>query len=126
MAMVRLIPPRPGAASTREVDYAKGSLANIHDELSQTAEGGRNEALNKAAFKMGRTVGAGWIGEDVVHSALIDAAARCGLDHREASATISSGLKAGMADPHPSLKDRNFGQQGHAFKPAAEQARWRA
>jgi hypothetical protein len=103
----------PGAAGSREVAYAKAALAGIHDELSRTAEGGRNEALYKSAFKMGRMVGAGWIGEDGARSALTDAATRCGLDQGETSKTISSGLKGGMADPHPPLDDRNSGQQGH-------------
>jgi Protein of unknown function (DUF3987)/Bifunctional DNA primase/polymerase, N-terminal len=101
----------PGAASPREVAYANAALADIHGELSRTAEGGRNEALNKAAFRMGTMVGAGWISEELVRSELIDAATRCGLEHGEASKTISSGLKGGMAVPHPPLKDRNCGQQ---------------
>ncbi len=68
--------------------------------------GGRNQALNTAALRLGRKAAGGYLAETEVTSALFAAANRCGLvqeDGPEAvHATIRSGLTAGMQDPeHP-------------------------
>lgn len=65
--------------------------------------GGRNDALNRAAFVLGTLVGGGELAEDTVVDALVGAAEACGLieddGERAALATIRSGMRAGIARP---------------------------
>jgi hypothetical protein len=61
--------------------------------------GNRNNALNDAAFSLGTLVGAGAVSESEVVSALELAAAAIGLEKRETTTTIRSGLRAGKANP---------------------------
>ena len=84
--------------------------------------GGRNQALNTAALKLGHKVGAGYLAETEVTSALFAAANRCGLVHEDGPeavhATIRSGLTAGMQDPeHP--QDRPEYRPAHRPEPRA-------
>jgi hypothetical protein len=64
--------------------------------LLLTPEGGRNDALNRAAFALGRFVGAGDLPAETVAGALGDVAVRVGLTEAEAIATIRSGLASGV------------------------------
>jgi hypothetical protein len=61
--------------------------------------GERNDTLNRAAFSLGTLVGAGELFRDVVETELLSAAVMTGLSEREAMATISSGVNAGMDHP---------------------------
>lgn len=83
--------------------YAQTALENECRQLATCPQGGRNHALNRAAFSLGTLVGAGVLDRDVVIGRLFAAAASCGLvnaDGRESVlATISSGLKGGIAQP---------------------------
>lgn len=62
-------------------------------------EGGRNDALNSAAVKLGHWVGGGALARADAESMLLDAARAAGLPEAEARATIRSGLQAGERDP---------------------------
>jgi Bifunctional DNA primase/polymerase, N-terminal len=64
--------------------------------VAGTAEGERNDALNRAAFKLGRLVVQEYLAEVYVRDELLAAAAACGLDEHEAERTITSGLTAGL------------------------------
>lgn len=91
--------------------WAREALARECEALrSMTREGtGRNDALNIAAYKMGRRVGAGMLGEAETRDALIAAASGWhGHTAREIEATVNSGLRAGIARPHegPAPRDR--------------------
>lgn len=83
--------------------YAQQALENECRQLATCPQGGRNHALNRAAFSLGTLVGAGVLDRDVVIGRLFAAAASCGLvnaDGRDSVlATISSGLKGGIAQP---------------------------
>jgi hypothetical protein len=48
-----------GAMTERERKYAQVALDNIANELAATGTGGRNEALNVAALKMGHMIASG-------------------------------------------------------------------
>ncbi|MBG0568796.1 bifunctional DNA primase/polymerase [Actinoplanes aureus] len=61
--------------------------------------GGRNNALNLAAFRLGQLAANGAIDEATVWHQLTDAALRVGLDAAEAHRTIRSGWKAGLQRP---------------------------
>ena len=80
---------------------AEEALHREAEAVARTPETGRNDALNKAAFKLGRLVALGVLAEGDVEDALFDAATRNGLvadDGEEAvKATINSGLKGGRA-----------------------------
>ncbi|MFG1287656.1 bifunctional DNA primase/polymerase [Xanthobacter versatilis] len=71
--------------------------------LEQCGTGGRNNQLNTSAFTVFQLVAAGWVAEDVAHSALVQAAEACGLvkddGRRSVLRTIASARKGGMAQP---------------------------
>ena len=83
--------------------WAQAALASEVDELKRAAVGGRNAALNKAAFALGSIVAGGYLTEHAVIDALTAAAQAIGLDADEISATLDSGLQSGAKSPrHPS------------------------
>lgn len=104
---------------SREARYAKGALRNAFDKLAQwprwidPADGkrkprrGRNNLLNKLAFKLGGLVANGWIDGEAVIKVLMLGAAECKLVRDDGAeqchATILSGLNAGMQFPYPAL-----------------------
>ena len=94
----------------RERKYAEAALGNQASEVAATGKGHRNERLNLAALKMGHMIGAGWIGQHAVEGALLDAAIINFLVKEDGRAavlqTISSGIDAGLKNPHPPLQDR--------------------
>lgn len=106
----------PGAIAcgpTRATDGDLGAVWAFHALLSETkqladlplSEGsGKNAALNTAAYKLGRRVGAGFIDEPSVAIALFNSVSHWighGHTERELRATIRSGVRAGMLNPHP-------------------------
>jgi hypothetical protein len=70
------------------------------DNLAIVAAGGRNAALNRAAWTLGRWVAAGAFDQAEVENGLYDAVERNGLvadvGQRQVWATIRSGLSAGL------------------------------
>lgn len=67
-------------------------LTRTYDRVALAPKGSRNDTLNRAAFYLGKFVARGQMRESEVREILLAAAARAGLNTREASATISSGL----------------------------------
>lgn len=78
--------------------YSLSALKKECDILRHTPEGNRNNQLNIAAYNLGQLVGMGWIARAEVESALLGVAAAIGQPQREALATITSGIDAGIAD----------------------------
>lgn len=66
-------------------------------------EGGRNDALNKAAVVVGHFVPAFWP-ESAAVEALAEVAAQIGLDPGEIGPTIRSGLRKGMSEPYTKVE----------------------
>jgi hypothetical protein len=108
-----LVPP-----NSRESRYARKALSNAFDALANdwpkyledgrlVYQQGRNNELNKLAFKMGGLVANGWIDGDRVVKVLMAAAQVVGLVREDGAeqcmATIMSGLRAGMERPYPEL-----------------------
>jgi hypothetical protein len=94
-------PSRASAGSSTA--WARSGLAREVESLRGMTrpDSGRNNALNVAAYKMGRRVGAGLLDEAEAYTALVDAAAGWhGHSPREIDATVRSGLTAGKARPH--------------------------
>lgn len=116
--MIRYRPPAPEIpqpiltcrTSGRLTAYAQAALRGQIAELSATPSGGRNNALNLAAYRLGRMAARGWIGRGDVESGLRFAAQANGLlaeDGPQAiSATINSGFCAGLANPAAEPRSR--------------------
>src|SRR5262249_40991243 len=62
----------------REQHYARAALDGCAAELARTAEGERNDKLNKCAFRMGTMTARGWIDRDEIFRCLFSAARACG------------------------------------------------
>jgi hypothetical protein len=79
--------------------YAEVALASAADRVAGAPVGTRNDTLNRAAFAMGRLVGAGLIDAGEVRRELEAAARTCGLGRAETRRTVHSGLTAGIRSP---------------------------
>ena len=79
--------------------YAEAALTKELDILRATKVGGRNDALNVAAFNLGQLVGGRVLSETTVQDELLAAATSIGLGTIESLKTINSGLLSGMASP---------------------------
>lgn len=86
--------------------YGRRALESELGRLVLTPEGARNDELVRAAYRLGQLVAAGDLGAAEVAGALLAAAARIGLGDAEASATITSGMRAGMQSPRPERSNR--------------------
>ena len=89
--------PRPAVA--RPTGYGPAALDRETRALAGVQEGGRNHALNRAAFNLGQLIPAGYVTEADAVTELTAAALRMGLTEREAARTIASGLTAGQRHP---------------------------
>jgi len=99
--------PPPTGKIVQASPYARAALAGECAAVSNAAQGGRNNALNRAAFKLGQLVAGGKIARHEVERGLYDAARAEISDQGEQSVlkTIKSGIEAGMSKP-PTHRDR--------------------
>lgn len=94
----------PGNVQTITIDagrgtsYAAAALRSECEEVARTGEGSRNAALNTAAFRMGRLVGAGGIDAATVRAALADAGRACGLPQHEIDTILREDTTGGLAN----------------------------
>ena len=79
--------------------YAEAALTAEFERVASAPVGTRNDTLNRAAFALGRLVGAGLLDQGDVVRELDAAARRCGLGRSEIRRTIRSGLTAGRRSP---------------------------
>jgi hypothetical protein len=79
--------------------YAAVALAAEADRVARAPVGTRNDTLNRAAFALGRLVGAGLLDTATVTRELIAAGRWAGLGRAETTRTIRSGLGAGRRQP---------------------------
>lgn len=84
--------------------YGRKALENEAAAVAVTQEGGRNGALNSAAFALGQLVAGGELDPDEAEEALLKAALECGLPEPEANKTIASGMGAGMLESRSAPK----------------------
>jgi hypothetical protein len=96
------LPPsggRPGGGS----GYGRKALASEAEALGKAGKGGRNAALNRAAFCLFQLVAGGELAEGEVVAALVAACERNGLvaedGLRQVHRTIRSGATAGLQHP---------------------------
>jgi hypothetical protein len=93
----------PREPTTREQRRSEAYMNGVIGKLGAVAAGGRNNALNGAAWTLGHWVAAGALEQRVVEDALYAAAERNGLvaddGARRCWATIRSGLAKGLQQP---------------------------
>jgi hypothetical protein len=103
------LPPEPPrqvsmqARAHKTVRSPETYMRQVLDNVATVAPGGRNAALNHAAWTLGRWVAASNLEQSEVEDGLYAAAERCGLvaddGERQTWATIRSGLDAGLLQP---------------------------
>lgn len=79
--------------------YGSEALRREAETVAATPEGGRNDALNRAAFKLGTLIGGGELDRAGVEAELTAAARHCGLPESESRRTIASGIEDGIKEP---------------------------
>jgi hypothetical protein len=79
--------------------YAEAALEAETDRVARAPVGTRNDTLNRAAFALGRLVGAGLLDAREVAAELEAAARYAGLGRAETRRTIRSGMTAGRRQP---------------------------
>jgi hypothetical protein len=106
--LLEMLAPKPRSSepveikakdSTSAAKYATAAFKKEIDLLAGTPSGGRNHALNKAAFSLGTLVGAGLLDRTEVENALEQTAYSIGLSEWETMRTIESGMGAGIDNP---------------------------
>jgi len=98
-ALIEGPPPPPHRPIAHPGRYARAALAAEADRVAGAVVGTRNDTLNRAAFALGRLVGAGLLDPGEVVRELDAAARRAGLGRVETRRTIRSGLTAGRRVP---------------------------
>jgi bifunctional DNA primase/polymerase-like protein len=87
------------AALTGEIHRIRAAPRPAYTGGRRTTGGGRNNALVRAAFRLGQLAGTCGLDEHTVFAQLTDAAASAGLSTAEAHRTITSGWRAGLRHP---------------------------
>lgn len=99
--------------------HSKYAVAALNDEASMvafTGEGGRNSALNKAAFSLGTLEPHGLLNESEIVSELTNAARQTGLPEPEIRQAIKSGLEAGKRNPRQLPEDYSAQESGDKIR----------
>ena len=104
-------PTSAPAKSAGTTPYGRRALEEEAAKVAGTAQGGRNHALNAAAFVVAQLVAGGELDRAEAEAMLMAAAGQCGLSEGEARQAIRSGSKAGEKEPRQA-------PEKHANKPA--------
>jgi hypothetical protein len=96
------------AAVTGEVERILRAPRPLLHDGRRIRGGGRNDALNRAAFRLGQLAARTPFDEASVRRQLTDAALASGLGRAEAQRTIASGWRAGLRHPRRFEKRRDF------------------
>lgn len=87
------------SGADRRTRYANSALNAEVRAVLGALTGTRNVTLHRSAFALGQLVGDGLLPEQVVVDGLMAAGQAIGLPARECTATIRSGIRAGIAHP---------------------------
>jgi hypothetical protein len=102
-AVAAIKPLTDSSANSWTKAYGFAALGREIAALGATSPGGRNHALNRAAFRLFQLVAGGELGNAEVFNGLIDACHRNGLmgddGERSVRATIRSAATAGLKFP---------------------------
>lgn len=88
-------PPCYSPHDARPPQHVESALAGLVRIAALAGEGRRNAALFWAASRAAEMTGRGEIARHHAEAVLIAAASHCGLDHREAVATVASAFRGG-------------------------------
>lgn len=99
------VAPQSERETIRLAAYVQSAVDAELDALRNAPKGGRNNALNTAAFSLGTMAGAGWLSAAQAEALLCAVAEDIGLGRAEAAATVASGLHSGMTKPRDPLPD---------------------
>lgn len=91
--------------------YGLGAMERELGRLATAQEGGRNDALNAAAFSLAQLVAGGELDHDTARDALHEVAERIGLEPDEIEKTSASGWSAGEAEPRQAPAKDVTGEQ---------------
>ncbi|GGS00826.1 hypothetical protein GCM10008960_29450 [Deinococcus sedimenti] len=92
------VPAQVGSGAPAE-RYVNRAVDEECAAVASAGEGGRNDALNRAAFNLGTLVGAGVLDEQHAAQVLTAAGEAAGLEVGEIRDTVRSGLGSGKAKP---------------------------
>lgn len=121
--------PTAPAGDPAAARYATKALEYEADAVAHTPEGGRNDALNRAAYKLGSLVSAGHLDKHALLERLWHAARTAGLPDHEIRRVIGRAARDGAATPravhlagtNPNLTvvpDQNMSTQDEPHRPA--------
>jgi hypothetical protein len=96
--------------------YVRAAIDRECQRVMIAPQGGRNHALNRAAFALGQFDGWPEMHAQEARHALLQAAQRAGLTEHEIRLTIESGWTAGVKEPRPRPVDPGK-VNGHSAKP---------
>lgn len=97
--------------------YGRAALDTELRELRATPKGGRNDALNRAAFACFQLVEAGELDEAEVEERLWEAARATGLDDAEIRGTITSARNGAVRFPRPPRAPRDIEPRPFRYQP---------
>lgn len=102
-------------------DLSPYTTKAYNDEIARfatSAEGCRNDTLNRVSFALGQFVQKGLLARAEVESTLLTIAVNLGLSDREAQRTIASGINGAYKNPRTTWPDDK--QVANAVEPAPE------
>jgi hypothetical protein len=86
-------------------------------KAEDTEKKGRNNTLNKMAFRLGQVIAISELQRETVEKALYDTAIEIGLGHGETEATIKSGVDKGLGSPMDRPMWVRFVERSKVFVP---------
>lgn len=87
-------PPAPKFEPVQTAEFARIALQDAMRKVLEAGEGGRNDRLNRQAYRVGKYVARGLLAESEALDSLLGAGRQVGLPYYEAKATVQSGLRA--------------------------------
>lgn len=85
--------------SNRIKHYAEAAIARVCTDVALAAPGTSNQALNKAAYTIGRFMFGWQLDPDSIQAHLLGVALDRGINEHEAKAVIKAGVRAGEKKP---------------------------
>jgi hypothetical protein len=114
--------PAPAVTNVTNIDNARDSrhqryfdqaFVRIMDDFNASAEGTRNDALNKATYALAQIVAGGWLLQGPTVATLRSAALAKGLGQDEIRRTMDSAWEKGWLQPRPAPPQSPYYSDGN-------------
>jgi hypothetical protein len=114
--------PAPAVTNVTNIDNARDSrhqryfdqaFVRIMDDFNASAEGTRNDALNKATYALAQIVAGGWLLQGPTVTTLRSAALAKGLGQDEIRRTMDSAWEKGWLQPRPAPPQSPYYSDGN-------------